>query len=77
MPAGGADSKDVLRDGSGNLFARSGAYRIMRVCERFPDLDKANEYIRKFSELDPEEQNNFLAYCRIRELEEAEMRGIL
>lgn len=49
----------------------------MRVCERFPDLDKANEYIRKFSELEPEEQNNFLAYCRIRELEEAEMRGIL
>lgn len=49
----------------------------MRCCERFPDLDKAVEYVEKFAALEPDIQNNFLAYCRIRELEEAEMRGIL
>jgi len=47
----------------------------MRCCERFPDIDKVVEYVKKFSELEPEVQNNFLAYCRIRENEEAALMG--
>ena len=72
-------SEDILLDSKGNHFARSGVYRIYRVAERFPDLSAAVDYHEKFLQLDEVVQNRLLAYCRIREAEEAAllMRGMM
>jgi len=55
----------------GNVLGRTALYRIMRVAERFPDIEKAADYFEKFMALEPDVQANFLAYCRIREEEDA------
>lgn len=54
-------------------MARTAFYRIMRVAERFPDIDAVVSYYEKFMKLDPEIRMNFLAYERIRSNEEVSL----
>lgn len=65
-----SSSKSILDDDFGQPLARTAFYRIMRVCERFPDLDRVVSFYDSFMKLDPETRLNFLAYESIRESEE-------